>query len=151
LAPWDYRSSNSVDPITYKTEEAEPAPAAAVPEKEEPKKLEAKGNATSFGGTGIDWNGDVNPMSLMAAYPPSFPKDEKGNVIGLTVPNINSIPHATKYGFQDGDIVSGVNGVRINTDNIASLMALVPQFKDAKNFNVTVIRNGQPVNINITP
>lgn len=148
LAPWDYRSSNSADQITYEKAEEAPAAPAPAPKKEEPIKLEAKGNASSFG---IDWNGDLDPMSLMAAYPPSFPKDANGKVIGVTVPNISSIPYAGKYGFQDGDIVTGVNGVKVNTDNIAGLLALVPQFQNTKSFNVSVIRNGQPVSINVTP
>lgn len=150
LAPWDHRRSEGLERIRYDATApaAEPAPMPE-PAAEEPPRLAARGEATEgvrFDISELEDVGDLNPMALIARHPPEFPRDEDGNVLGLRVPNVSQIPFATQLGFRDGDILQSVNNMPINTSDINALMALAPQFRNQKRFNVTVLRGGQPVN-----
>ena len=154
LAPWDYRLSHEIEDFTYKTEEekAPPVvPAEAERAEEEVKSVSASGNATKLFGTnpaelGID-PGDVNVAGLLARHKPSVATDDAGNAIGITATDIGQIPFAQQLGFQDGDIVTNVNGVAIR--GMQQVPQLINQFRDVKQLNVTVMRGGQPMTLNI--
>lgn len=147
LAPWDYRKSHNLPPVEYNL-----APVAEVPEKkEEPMTLAAKGTGLyeekTVDAGAIEFKGDVDYMGLVPKHKPRIATDESGNPIGLTADDISGIPYAQQLGFQNGDIISSVNGNPIT--NLAGLMPLAEQLKGSKKINVTVMRNGQPVPINI--
>lgn len=168
LAPWDFRKSNGLPAVVYlKQKEAEsPAPA-----KEEPKMLKAKGDAKAeeakFAGAGAQAEpeqrmritvgtpalppgldtGDVDVMGLVGKHAPRIATDSNGNPLGLTADNISQIPMAAQLGFQDGDIVSSINGTPIQSE--LQVLGMVEQLKGAKNLNLGIIRNGQPTTLNI--
>ena len=93
-------------------------------------------------------NQDISPEELIIKHAPSFPTDSKGNVLGLTANNIADIPYAAKLGFQNGDILSEVNGVAVTGPDKA--YQIYDQVKGARSLNVKVIRNGSPININVS-
>lgn len=174
LAPWDYRNSHELPDFTYALEAAVPekkeAPAASAAEGEEPRSLSAKGSMTESrprpaappaaggskpaGGTPLSLPGipndlvkDVDLGGLMMRHQPRIATDASGRPLGLTANNVNAIPYASQYGFQEGDIVSKVNGIAIESE--AQIFSLIPQFQNVRNFQVEVLRNGQTVNIPI--
>ena len=155
LAPWDFRGSHGGEQFKYRVKAAEEtAPAAEKkeePKKEEVKKVSAKGNEEYIGTFSIPPNAklpdNVDPNQLLIQHMPSIAKDASGNSIGMSIPDISGIPFATQLGFKDGDVISSVNGVPLQDPS--QIMALAPQFKDTKQFNVQVIRGGKPMNLTI--
>ena len=159
LAPWDYRNSRGLDQFTYSLEQetaSKPEPRTTRPsnkEETEPKVLSAKGTMTQNAARGpvnITKNAtkDIDHMALIGKHQPEIVEDDSGKVLGLTASDISQIPYAAQLGFQDNDIVSSVNGIAVQS--IPQIMQMAPQFKDTKQFNVEVIRNGQRVTIPIT-
>lgn len=158
LAPWDYRLSKGIEPFTYKVEpESESVPGAQAPadaggaeeEAAANKSLKLKGDAQYTGNRGpvVDFEDvKVDPNELMMKHAPHIAKDDSGKALGVTANDISSLPYAAQLGFQDGDIISSVNGNAIR--NEADAFALVNKLKNQKNFSVKVIRNGKPVDIN---
>ena len=155
LAPWDFRGSHGGEQFAYRVKTAEDtAPVAEKkeePKKEEVKKVSAKGNEEYIGTFSIPANAklpeNVDPNQLLIQHMPSIAKDASGNAVGMSIPNISGIPFATQLGFRDGDVISSVNGVPLQDPS--QIMALAPQFKDTKQFNVQVIRGGKPMNLTI--
>jgi len=153
LAPWDFRRSHGGEQFKYsvKPEEA-PVPAKpAEPEKEEVKSISAKGdqvytsNYTLPAGTKMPEG--LNEADLILRHQPSIATDASGKPLGFTAKDISQIPFAKQLGFQDGDIITSVNGIQ--TTDINQIMMMAPQFKDVKQFNVTILRGGKPVTQNI--
>ncbi|NLO33443.1 MAG: PDZ domain-containing protein [Candidatus Hydrogenedentes bacterium] len=84
----------------------------------------------------------------MMKHQPRIAHDNNGNPLGLTANNVDSIPYASEYGFREGDIISSVNGIPIQSES--QIFSLIPQFQNVKNFQVEVLRNGQRIRIPIT-
>jgi endonuclease YncB( thermonuclease family) len=151
LAPWDYRKSNQEPPLTYHTREtAAPEPAeTAQAEPERPKVLKKKGNAEYVDQPVMRINPrqfqeeDVDVPRLMTRHQPHIAMDQSGQPIGFTASDISQIPYARQLGFQDGDIITSVNGVPLNDPG--QVWGLVERFKNTKSFEVEVMRNGQVV------
>ena len=55
---------------------------------------------------------------------------------------------AEKAGLKKGDIITAINGVKIN--KTSSLSTLVGEYKVGETVSVTVIRNNQEITINVT-
>ncbi|HOQ31916.1 MAG TPA: thermonuclease family protein [Candidatus Hydrogenedens sp.] len=155
LAPRDYRKSKGLTQISYKIEKK-------VEEKKEEEKektvLKAKGNEVYKGtfssnvpvidASKINFNETkIDPQQLLMKHTPTVALDESGKPIGLAIPNINQIPYANALGFQDGDIISSVNGYPIT--DFSQAMPLYEKLKGVKELNVQVIRGGKPINIPI--
>ena len=173
LAPRDFRKSHGLEPVVYQTEETDSAPE---PESERPKVLKAKGDpnmksgasparpggapgsaaggppprsggagANSFAGMEVPKN--IDYMGLMSKHQPELTRDASGNVVGLTAKDIGSIPFASALGFQDGDVLTSVNGESLQSEG--QIMGLVDKLKGQKNFEVGLMRNGSPTTITI--
>jgi endonuclease YncB( thermonuclease family) len=155
LAPWDFRGSHGGEQFTYHVKTAEevaaPVEKKEEPKKEEVKKISAKGNEEYTGTYNIPPDAKlpegVTPEALLVKHMPSIAKDAAGKPIGMAIPNISQIPFAPQLGFKDGDIISNVNGIPVQDP--AQIMQMAPQFKDVKQFNVQVLRNGQPTTLTI--
>lgn len=156
LAPWDYRRGKGTQKATYtlETKAEAPTPAPTPEKKEEPKVLAAKGNEVYTGGGKVVNVADIkfdqklteqDGMALLSKHMPAVAKDASGKPIGLAVPGINEIPYANMLGFQDGDIISGVNGEPIT--DFSQVMPLIERYKNAKQINVQIMRNGQPTSV----
>lgn len=149
LAPWDFRRSHGGEQFKYSVKPEEAAPAKpAEPEKEEVKSVSAKGNEVYRSNftvpAGAKMPEGVNESTLIMRHQPRIATDDAGKPLGFTATDISQIPFAKELGFQDGDIITNVNGIQ--TTDINQIMMMAPQFKDVKQFNVTILRNGKPVN-----
>jgi len=82
---------------------------------------------------------------------PAWHKDANGNVDGISADNVFANPTygpiAAGFGFQSGDVLHSVNGTKINSEQ--GIANLIQQNKNTRNFQVEIIRNGQPQTINI--
>ncbi|HPO14737.1 MAG TPA: thermonuclease family protein [Candidatus Hydrogenedentes bacterium] len=154
LAPWDYRQGKGAQKATYTLEAKAEAPVPVAEKKEEPKVLAAKGNEVYTGGGKVINVADIkfdqklteqDGWALLSTHMPTVAKDASGKPIGLAVPNINEIPYANMLGFQDGDIISGVNGEPIT--DFSQVMPMIEKYKNSKQVNVQIMRNGQPTNV----
>ncbi|MBI1319950.1 MAG: PDZ domain-containing protein [Candidatus Hydrogenedens sp.] len=159
LAPWDYRKSHGGAEVIYQTRVEDKA---AETEKE-PTVLKAKGDpnmksslppaspspapAPAAGGLNFDAAKDIDVNSLLTRHQPELTRDASGNVIGLTAKDISQIPFASMLGFQDGDVLTSVNGTQLQSEG--QILGLVSQLKGAKNLQVGVLRNGQQTTLNI--
>ncbi len=153
LAPWDYRRGKGLTQISYKMEKKE----EAKKEEEEKVVLKAKGNEVYKGTfpsantpyvdvSKINFNDTkIDPNQLLMKHTPTVARDETGKPIGLAVPNINQIPYANALGFQDGDIISSVNGYPIT--DFSQVMPLYEKLKGVKELSVQVIRGGRPTTL----
>ena len=154
LAPWDFRSSHGGEQFKYSVKPKEavaPAEKKEDVKKEEVKKVSAKGNEEYIGAFNVPADiklpEGVTPEALLVQHMPSIAKDASGKPIGMSIPNISGIPYAKQFGFQDGDIISQVNGMPVQDP--AAIMGMAPQFKDVKQFNVQVLRGGKPMSLTI--
>lgn len=148
LAPWDYRASQGMEPITYKTDDEKQAAAPAA--EEEVKSVSAKGEGEYTGvfniaAPQIQEMEKLDPASLLMKHPPQPVKDSSGKIVGWTAANISQIPFAAELGFRDGDVITAVNGIPVS--DMATMMQMAPQFEGVKQFRVDVQRGGQSVPI----
>lgn len=81
-----------------------------------------------------------NLADLMTTTAPR-PVEENGKVIGYTADNIGSLPLAQKMGFKDGDILSDINGMPI--DSIESIQNAIAKYGEASDFRITIMRGGK--------
>ncbi len=163
LAPWDYRDSEGADQFAYALDPVKEAPKqeAAAPEKEAPRTISARGtmtegrprtmappSANSAAPPKLDDLGkDVDLPGLMMRHQPRIAYDDAGKPLGLTASDVAGIPYAAQLGFREGDIVSRVNGIAVESE--AQIIGMIPQFENVKQFQVEVLRNGQRVTIPI--
>jgi general secretion pathway protein C len=78
----------------------------------------------------------------------AVPVMDDGRVKGLALTRIPESSLLTDAGLQAGDVLTEVNGTVV--DSLASLMALYPKLQSATDLQAVVLRNGQPVRINVT-
>ncbi len=152
LSPADYRRSKGLEPVVYAQagEAVAAAPQKTESAEEEPKSISAKGDAVYTGGRVVNV-GDIkfdkelteaDGLALLSKHMPTVATDANGNPIGLAVPNISQIPYASALGFQDGDIIAGVNGEPLTSMN--QIMGMIERHKNSKTLNVQIIRGGRP-------
>jgi len=122
----DSKGSETPEYLGAGASQAAPAPALALPKMD---------------------TGNVDVMSLATKHALRVHKDASGNAVGFTADNISQIPMASQLGFRDGDIITSVNGYPVRSELEA--FGLANTLKGEKNFNIQVMRNGQPVTLNI--
>ena len=76
----------------------------------------------------------------------SIVKDGQGNVAGLRVSQLASSSAMLKQGLKSNDQIVAVNGVDISYQNMLSLQQ---QLQSKDSVNVTVMRNGRKMNLNL--
>ncbi len=84
----------------------------------------------------------LNPTEFYAQLSPQLKRDNNGNVIGITSPNIGKIPLAQKYGFKDGDVIQTINGVTIDSEQ--RIMEVLARYQNAPTHYVSILRDGKP-------
>lgn len=82
-----------------------------------------------------------NYASLSALRPELY-RDESGNVLGITAPDIGKQPLAQKLGFQDDDVLQTVNNERIDSEE--KVMEIIQKYQNANSFRIGIIRGGKP-------
>ncbi len=150
LSPSDYRKSHGIEQFHYLIKPEEEAPPVVIaPTEEEPKSISAKGDDIYKGGFSVDLKDfdlgaieKIKPEELVMKHMPTVAKNDSGAPIGLAVPNISQIPYASQLGFQDGDVVTGVNGHQVR--DMGQAYGLVNRLKGAKTITIEILRNGQP-------
>ena len=83
-----------------------------------------------------------NYADLVANLKPQMAKDENGNVIGVTAPNIGQVPMAQKLGFKDNDILQTVNNEQIDSEQ--KILEMVQKYQTANSFRIGIMRDGKP-------
>ena len=83
-----------------------------------------------------------NAAKLMTQVKPEFKKDAKGNTVGVTSSNISSIPLAKEVGLQDNDVVTSINGEKIDSEE--KLSQLMQKYGNATTIRLGIERNGRP-------
>jgi len=78
----------------------------------------------------------------LSALRPEISRDESGNVLGITAPDISKQPLAQKLGFKDNDILQTVNNERIDSEE--KIMEIFQKYQNANSFRIGIIRDGQP-------
>lgn len=125
LAPWDYRTSHNLPPVSYTVEtESNMEESLETVEPMVPT-LAAKGTPQppSPAPAAPVEIAPEDYLSLAAKHQPHIARDPQGNALGLTASDITSIPGASQLGFQNGDIVRSINGIALT--NEAQLFGLV--------------------------
>ena len=82
-----------------------------------------------------------NYASLSSLRPELY-RDDSGNVLGITAPDIGKQPLAQKLGFQDNDVLQTVNNERIDSEE--KIMEIMEKYQNANSFRIGIIREGKP-------
>ncbi len=83
-----------------------------------------------------------NYSDLVTNLKPQLAKDDNGNVLGVTAPNISQVPMAQKLGFQDNDILQTVNNEQIDSEQ--KILEMVQKYQTASSFRIGIMRDGKP-------
>lgn len=152
LAPWDYRASHGIAAVRYE----KPEPASTTSETTTtrpvviPKEMKAQGDGTGSAAPAEEDYFPEDPaehLALMLKHQPRIAYDKAGKPVGLTATDIVSVPGARRFGLQNGDVVSSVNGIALTDE--AQVLGLVTQLQNAKRLDLTVLRNGKSTQIAI--
>lgn len=82
----------------------------------------------------------------LSSLQPQLHRDDTGNVVGITAPDIGKQPLAKKLGFQDNDVLQTVNNERIDSEE--KIMEIFQKYQNANSFRIGIIRDGKPRVIN---
>ncbi len=88
---------------------------------------------------------DANKIAKIASKV-SVVTDGQGKIAGLRVSQISGAGALMKQGLRSNDQITAVNGVKISYQNILELRSQLEGSSDA---NVTVMRNGKELNLNL--
>jgi type II secretion system protein C len=77
-----------------------------------------------------------------------MPVTEDGRVTGLALTRVPEGTLLTDAGLQAGDVLTRINDTVI--DSLPALIALWPRLQGARELSAVVLRNGQPVSLNIS-
>ncbi len=88
---------------------------------------------------------DPNKIAQMASKV-SVVRDNQGQIAGLRVSQLSGSSELVKQGLRSNDQIVAVNGVEISYQNILSLQK---QLESNADVNVTVMRNGRKMNLNL--
>jgi general secretion pathway protein C len=75
------------------------------------------------------------------------PVTEAGQVAGFTLTRVPEGTLLTEAGLRPGDVITSINEVPI--DSLATLIGLWPRLQTESDIRATVLRNGQPVALNV--
>lgn len=76
----------------------------------------------------------------------SVVQNQQGQITGLKVSSLSQNPMLTNAGLYPNDQIVAVNGTKISTQNLLNLQK---QLQNADNAQVTVIRNGRTITLNL--
>lgn len=145
LAPWDFRKSHGGEAFEYASK-----PEEKKVETKEPIEFKLKGDMKEGAPSepalaipGVEIPSDIN--SLIAKHKPRVATGADGKPQGITADDIANIPYAAALGLQNGDIITGVNGMNIRSE--FDVLSAIPKLKGEKNFRVKINRGGQDIDI----
>jgi type II secretory pathway component PulC len=91
-----------------------------------------------------EWE-NVNPLDLVASFGLSFVQDDKKNMIGISSPRFEDFPLTNMLGLKNGDVITGINNIRLNGPE--ALVGLADKLQGQTSFAAQILRNGQPMTI----
>ena len=71
-------------------------------------------------------------------------KDDDGKLLGLSTPNIESIPELAEFGFKNGDVLVSVNNEKVTSQD--QITSLANKYKNASVVRIAFLRDGQLMN-----
>ena len=83
-----------------------------------------------------------NYSDLVTNLKPEMARDDKGNIIGITAPNIGQVPMAQKLGLKDNDVLQTVNNEQIDSEQ--KIIEMVQKYQTANSFRIGIMRDGKP-------
>ena len=146
VPPWEYRQLHQLNRPHYVLDaehpEAKAAEAAPEPAGERPQTPETPLKTFSVTPEMVEEAEQYDLMTLAMRHQPRVVLDAQGATVGLTVSNLAALPLATALGFQEGDVLTRVNGISLVSE--VQILLLAAQFEDTKLFDVEVLRAGTP-------
>ena len=145
LTPWDFRKSHGGEAYDYATK-----PEEKKVEAKAPVELKLKGDmkegtesATALAIPGLEIPADI--QGLVSKHKPRIATGPDGKPQGITADDIANIPYAAALGLQNGDIITGINGMNIRSE--MDVLLAIPKLEGEKNFRVKINRGGQDIDI----
>lgn len=89
-------------------------------------------------------NQDLSNILMQATAEPHM---QNGMIVGFKLSQIDSDSIFAKGGFRDEDVITSLNGQKLN--NVAGAIALLRSLKDTPNIEVEVMRGGTTSNMSI--
>lgn len=71
-------------------------------------------------------------------------RDDDGKLLGLSTPNIESIPELAEFGFKNGDVLVSVNNEKVTSQN--QITSLANKYKNASVVRIAFLRDNQLMN-----
>lgn len=104
------------------------------------------------GGAQVNWQETMNQQKFNPAAisnivkKVNFVADQKGNIQGIKVSSVAAGDLLTKSGLKSNDIITAINGNKVNASNMLSIKQTLEQNPKA---TVTIKRNGRVQNIQV--
>jgi type II secretory pathway component PulC len=89
-------------------------------------------------------NQDLSTILMQATAEPHM---QNGMIVGFKLSQIDSDSIFAKGGFRDEDVITSLNGQKLN--NVAGAIALLRSLKDSPNIEVEVLRGGTTSSMSI--
>lgn len=146
LAPWDYRKSHGLPPIKYQLEEPEESksPTSPANEEEEPKVLKYKGNAPAHQPIDLSPYENLGPQEIMGLASKAQVSIKNG---GVNIGNADAVPILGQLGIQNGDVITGVNGLPLTSE--LDVLNAVQKLQGARSVNLQLQRGGGTITLSV--
>lgn len=108
-------------------------------------------NSTTMTKTDIEIELEDIQAVLMSAKTTPYHRENEDEILGFQITEIQPNSFWTKFGFQDGDLLTHVNDLQMTSG--ASAMAMYTTLRSATKINFKIVRNEQPgvLELNIQP
>jgi len=144
LTPWDFRKSHGGEAYEYASKPEEKKVEAKAPVELKLKGDMKEGTETAaLAIPGVEIPSDIN--GLISKHKPRIATGADGKPQGITADDIANIPYAAALGLQNGDIITGINGMNIRSE--MDVLSAIPKLKGEKNFRVKINRGGQDIDV----
>lgn len=77
---------------------------------------------------------------------PEVKTDESGQILGLTMDDIESLPLAQQFGVRNGDVLQSINNEEITSPD--QIIDIFMRYQSASSFRVGILRDGRPMVMN---
>jgi hypothetical protein len=85
-------------------------------------------------------------FSAINSLRPEVKTDESGQVLGLTLDDIESLPMAQQFGARNGDVLQSINNEEIT--HPSQIFDIIQRYQSATSFRVGILRDGRPMVLN---
>lgn len=89
----------------------------------------------------------TDALSLVAAADLGMVRDNAGNVVGIQSPRFGDLPLGRMAGLQNGDVILGVNGMPINSEE--AIFEIANKLQGQTQFAAQILRGGKRMTLRI--